>query len=125
MIRVVLECLSDGALLSCKAQGHSMFAPAGQDIVCAAASVLLRTALSVLKDTSGFTVKTDKPKRGMLSFYVDCIQKDGAVGHREILIYTAVFLQKGLSALQAEYPSHLSLQVVCARDCKYVKDGGI
>jgi len=76
-------------------------------------------------DTSGFTIKTDKPKRGMLSFYVDCMQKDGAVGHREILIYTAVFLQKGLSALQAEYPSHLSLQVVCARDCKYVKDGGI
>ena len=92
-----------------------MFAPAGQDIVCAAASVLLRTALSVLKDTSGFIIKTDKPKRGMLSFYVDCMQKDDAVGHREILI----------SALQAEYPSHLSLQVVCARDCKYVKDGGI
>lgn len=107
MIRAVLTRFENGDLYSCALSGHSGFAPAGQDIVCAAASILVRTALDVLHAQNGIELKTDIPGRGELSFTVE--KKEG--GGSGILSYTADFLQSGLLSLQADYPPYISVCV--------------
>ena len=110
MIRAVLTRFENGDLHSCTLSGHSGFAPAGKDIVCAAASILVRTALDVLNAQSGIELETDIPGRGELSFTVE--KKTETVSG--ILSYTADFLQKGLLSLQSDYPSYISVRTVCA-----------
>ena len=53
MIEVLLVCGKDGAFKSCNASGHAGFAAKGKDIVCAAVTELLRTAVQVLQKTEG------------------------------------------------------------------------
>ncbi|WP_428770990.1 ribosomal-processing cysteine protease Prp [Treponema sp. HNW] len=107
MIRAVLTRFENGDLYSCALSGHSGFAPAGKDIVCAAASILVRTALEVLNAQSGIELKTDIPGRGELSFTVKK-RNEAASG---ILSYTADFLQKGLLSLQTDYPPYISVRI--------------
>ena len=49
MTEVVLVCGREGEFRRVSASGHASFAARGKDIVCAAETVLLRTALEVLQ----------------------------------------------------------------------------
>ena len=106
----MLTRAQNGELHSCIIRGHSGFAPKGKDIVCAAVSILARTALDVLHGQSGIELKTDSAERGELSFTVE--KKQG--GCSGILSYTADFLQSGLLSLQTDYPSYISVCVTRA-----------
>ena len=106
MTHICLVCGADGLFRSCSATGHSGFAVAGSDIVCAAVSVLLRTTLQVLTEHFGAAVKTDFSSRGKLAFYVEDIS--GKEYCR--LIYAAEFLRNGFRSLQEEYPEYISLR---------------
>lgn len=106
MTTVTLVCGKNGALRSCKATGHAGFAAKGYDIVCAAVTVLVRTALQVLSETDGVTIQADTTERGMLSFLVE--QADAEKTER--LICTADFLERGMQSLQSEYPQFVKLQ---------------
>ena len=59
MTAVTLVKAKDGSVLKCKALGHAGFAESGKDIVCSAVTVLMRTAIQVLSDTSGIEFDTD------------------------------------------------------------------
>ena len=106
MTDVALVCGKDGCIQSCKAMGHAGFAAKGYDIVCAAVTVLLRTAMQVLDQTDGVTIQADATERGMLSFTVT----QAALDKTERLICTADFLERGLQSLQSEYPQFVRLQ---------------
>ena len=106
----MLTRAQNGELHSCIIRGHAGFAPKGKDIVCAAVSILARTALDVLHEHGGLELKTDSAERGELSFTVEKKQD----GCSDILSYTADFLQKGFDSLQKEYPAYLSADFVSA-----------
>ncbi|AEE17202.1 ribosomal-processing cysteine protease Prp [Treponema brennaborense] len=106
MTVVYLSRSRNGQFRSCRAEGHSGYAPSGSDIVCAAVTVLLRTTLQVLSESFGSAVKTDITSRGNLAFRVD----DFAGGKSCRLIYAADFLRSGLTALQNEYPDCVTMR---------------
>ena len=117
----MLTRLQNGELHSCIISGHSGFAPKGKDIVCAAVSILARTALDVLHEHGGLELKTDSAERGELSFTVEKKQD----GCSDILSYTADFLEKGFDSLQKEYPAYVSAEFVFADENDIQLTGGI
>ena len=89
--------------------------------MCAAVSILARTALDVLHEHGGLELKTDSAERGELSFTVE--KKQG--GCSGILSYTADFLEKGFDSLQKEYPAYVSAEFVFADENDIQLTGGI
>lgn len=108
MTTVTLVCGKDGAFRSCEAAGHAGFAAKGSDIVCAAVTILLRTAADVLLGMDGVTVRADTAGRGELAFAV----VRAAAEKTERLVCTADFLERGLRSLQSEYPQFVRLQKI-------------
>lgn len=100
-----LTCRQDGRILSCSAQGHSEYAPAGSDIVCAAVTILLRTTLQVLLEYCPAAVDADLSERGRMFF---CVKEE--VGNDVPLVYAADFLRSGLKSLCKEYPRHIAFR---------------
>lgn len=109
MVRVHLTCSKDGSFRSCCGQGHAGYAPAGSDIVCAAATILLRTALQVLSEECGASVLVDTPGPGILDFSVQ-----GGIDDKSRLIYASDFLRAGFVSLQNEFPEHVAFTEIIA-----------
>ncbi|MBQ6779902.1 MAG: ribosomal-processing cysteine protease Prp [Treponema sp.] len=106
MTTITLVCGKDGVLRSCVAEGHAGFAAKGHDIVCAAVTMLIRTAMQVLSETDGVTLHADTAERGFLAFEVE-----QAAGEKtERLVCITDFLECGLQSLQSEYPQFVRLQ---------------
>ena len=76
MTTITLVKARSGLSISCKALGHSGFAKSGEDIVCSAVTILMRTALQVLSQTSGIDFETDTSLRGNLSFSAKVIKNE-------------------------------------------------
>ena len=103
-IEAVLE--ADGTLRACKAAGHAGAGKTGTDIVCAAVSVLMRTALSTLSNRKGITVRGGAPEKGQLWLEAG-YEADG----KEFLFAVGVFLLEGLKSVAQEYPKNCKLTV--------------
>jgi len=103
---VKIEAVLDqgGILRSCKAAGHAGAGRTGNDVVCAAVSVLMRTAVRVLSGREGITLRCDAPEPGFLF-----LEADYAEAGREFLFSAGVFLVEGLASVAEEYPEHCSL----------------
>ena len=101
-IEAVLE--EDGTLRACKASGHAGVGKAGTDIVCAAVSVLMRTALTVLSGRKGITVRYGAPEKGQLWLEVD-YEAEG----KDFLFAAGVFLIEGLRSVVQEYPKNCKM----------------
>ena len=95
-----------GCFKAFKAEGHAGFAALGSDIVCAAVTVLLRTALQLLSETEGIAIHADVAETGRLS--VDVTFAEPEMEQR--LICIADFLRTGISALKSDYPRHVELR---------------
>ena len=99
MIKAVMV-LEGGLLKSCHVSGHAGAGPKGADIVCAAVSVLVRTACKVLSERKGITVYSEFPERGEFSLEI----LDMTAENREFLSGTGIFLKEGLVSVSGEYP---------------------
>ena len=110
MTTVLLVCGSDGCFKSCSAKGHAFFAARGRDIVCAAETHLLRTALSVLEKTKGIGLSCDASERGSLAFGVEVEGHSAELAER--LRCTADFIREGISSLSQEYPGCVLLKEI-------------
>lgn len=110
MTQVLLVRGEDGAFKSCTAKGHASFAAKGHDIVCSAETLLLRTAVQVLKVTDGIMLECDAGRRGFLAFSV----KSGDIKLQTVerLKCTAEFIKEGISSLQSEYPKCIVLKEI-------------
>ncbi len=101
MINITL-CLDDSGCLSVvDASGHSGFAAKGHDIVCSAASVLLRTVSRTLEIEPSIKVTGKIEKEGRL--YLELSLLD--VSRRAWLQGVSAFTVMGLKDLALEYPS--------------------
>ncbi len=115
MTEVLLTCGSYGQILSFLAEGHAAFARKGRDIVCAAESILVRTAIETLQATKGLSVITDASSRGRLAFRVEVTGHESPemdVAVRERLVCVADFLRNGFTSLCQEYPKCVKMREV-------------
>ena len=104
-IEAVLE--GDGTLRACRVSGHAGAGKAGTDIVCAAVSVLIRTALSVLSGRKGVTVRGGAPEKGQVWLEAD-YNADG----KDFLFAAGVFLIEGLKSVAQEYPGNCKITFI-------------
>jgi uncharacterized protein YsxB (DUF464 family) len=94
----------DGTLRACKASGHAGAGKTGTDIVCAAVSVLMRTACKTLSERKGITLRCDAPEKGVLWLETD-YDADG----KEFLFAAGAFLIEGLKSLTLEFPQNCKM----------------
>lgn len=109
MTQVTLVKSKDGAVLKCKALGHAGFAKSGNDIVCSAVTILMRTALQLFSETSGIDFQTDTSARGLISFSAELKKSDSVLGERISTI--GDFLQKGFESLSEEFPENVTFEL--------------
>lgn len=105
MIKVIYEADPEGGKLTMRAEGHAGYAPAGQDIVCAAVSCLMQTlAYSAAEDEHTSS----------------CIYqgKDGPVvnveaGDSVLMRDKFELVADGLTLLAEQYPENVSFKETC------------
>jgi len=103
-IEAVVE--NDGTLRACRALGHSGAGRSGTDIVCAAVSVLMRTALSTLSGRKGITLSGGAPEKGQL-----WLEAGYDAEGKDFLFAAGVFLIEGLKSVAHEYPKNCKLTI--------------
>ena len=108
MIKIEAVLEPDGVLRACKASGHAGAGKTGTDIVCAAVSVLIRTAFRTLSDRKGIRITGGAPEKGRGQFWLE-VEYD-AEG-KEFLYATGVFLIEGLRSVAQEYPKNCKLTI--------------
>jgi uncharacterized protein YsxB (DUF464 family) len=106
MIRIDVALDEAGLLMSCGVTGHAGAGPRGGDIVCAAVSVLVRTALRTLSGREGILVRGDAPERG--SFWLETAYTGTG---RDFLAAAGAFLVEGLKSVSEEYPDYCKLKI--------------
>ena len=94
-----------GQFRSVTARGHAGLGAPGADPVCAAVTVLIRTAARVLAEDDRLIVNGRADRSGELSFSV---RRSGIRGHRK-LQSVSEFLRRGLEDVKAEYPHSLDV----------------
>jgi uncharacterized protein YsxB (DUF464 family) len=99
MIRATAVLNAQGYLLSFTATGHAAAGDRGFDIVCAAFSVLARTAYRALEGLPGIELQGSAPEPGSLSFE---LLKPATGTERAVGI--ADFLVVGMGDLARDYP---------------------
>jgi uncharacterized protein YsxB (DUF464 family) len=95
-----------GLLRSCRVRGHAGAGPKGGDIVCAAVSVLTRTALRVLSQGEGITVRGEAPERGLVRMEIEYTGQG-----KEFLSAAGAFLLEGLKSVAGEYPDYCRINI--------------
>lgn len=110
MLRVVIEVDSCGLLRGYHASGHAGFAKRGRDIVCAAATSLLRTVAGELADHEDLVCRGSAGEAQLL-FHVGEIP----AGRAEWLRGVTDTLRRGLEDLRREYPRTIEVAVVDRR----------
>ena len=106
MIEIEAVLDENGVLRSCKAAGHAGAGPTGTDIVCAAVTVLLRTAVRALSGKKGITVRCEAPEPGFLF-----LEADYTAEGKDFLFAAGVFLTEGLASVVEEYPQYCTLSI--------------
>ena len=106
MIKIEAVLDENGVLRACTACGHADAGPTGADIVCAAVSVLMRTAVRALTGREGITVRCDAPDTGFLK-----LEADYTAAGKDFLFAAGVFLTEGLASVAGEYPRHCTLTI--------------
>ena len=98
---------SDGALIGYTAIGHSGYAEAGKDIVCAAISALTASTLNGLRSVLKAPVMFDiDDERAFIEASLTPQATPEQIERAQILLLT---LKEGLEAIQREYPRNLRI----------------
>ncbi|MCL2209944.1 MAG: ribosomal-processing cysteine protease Prp [Treponema sp.] len=106
MIEIEAVLDDDGTLRACKASGHAGAGKSGTDIVCAAVSVLMRTASIVLSDRKGVTLQGGAPEKGQV-----WLEADYDAEGKDFLSACGVFLIEGLKSIAQEFPENCNLVI--------------
>jgi hypothetical protein len=111
VIRAFARIDADGLLLDFEAVGHAGKGSRGFDIVCAAFTVLVRTAYSALAGLPGARIEDRAAEPGSLDFHMESLPD----GMRERAIGMSAFLLEGLRALEGEYPEAVEIRTELRR----------
>ena len=107
MIKVEMMQTDKG--YSVAASGHADYAPKGQDIVCAAASVLLQTLANKVEEAARQKQLESSCVQHGESFVVQAKPSGGMTGIMVAAWYD--FVEEGLSELAGQYPDHVELYI--------------
>lgn len=107
MITIKAGIDETGLLRSCEVHGHAEAGPKGGDIVCAAVSVLTRTAEAVLSGRSDVKSRAEAPERGVFLLEAEALNGQG----REFLAAAGAFLLEGLDSVAREYPKNCRMTI--------------
>ena len=99
--------LEKGFLKSLRIYGHAGAGPKGMDIVCAAVSVLARTAYITISGLEGVLVKGQAPDRGEFWMEADY----SALQNADFISGAVTFLKEGLLSVSAEYPDFCKVSI--------------
>lgn len=109
MIKIIYVADPEGGKLTMRAEGHAGYAPAGQDIVCAAVSVLVQTlANKVDAAARSGRLLTSCVQHGE-TFVVQALPKPGP--NNLMVASWFDFVEEGLRALAEAYPDNVELIV--------------
>ena len=98
---------SDGALTGYRAQGHTGFAEAGSDIVCAAISALTQSTLNGLQNVLKLPVMFDiDDQAALLEARLTPEATEAQARQAQILLQT---LLEGLQAIERSYPRNVRI----------------
>ena len=106
MIRATLERDASGRYLGLAMEGHSDYAPAGYDIVCAAVSVLGTNCVNSLEALSGIKVILQANGDGILRFRLPALSESAQLHDAQLLMGA---LHQGLKDVADQYPNELEL----------------
>ena len=101
MIQIDMVLDEAGLLRSCRVSGHAGAGKRGEDIVCAAVTVLTRTLIQVLSGREGITIRGSIPEQG--NFWMEA---EYTPEGREFLAAAGAFLIEGLLSVSAEFPGY-------------------
>ena len=98
---------TDGALTGYRAEGHTGYAEAGEDIVCAAVSALTQTTLNGLKNVLKAPVMFDiDDAAAILEARLTPEASEAQVQAAQLLLQT---LLEGLQAIERSYPRNVRI----------------
>ena len=98
---------ADGALTGYRAQGHTGYAEAGQDIVCAAISALTQSTLNGLKNVLKAPVMFEQDdRRAFIEAQLTPEATEEQISQAQLLLVT---LLEGLQAIQRGYPRNVRI----------------
>jgi uncharacterized protein len=106
VIEVALQ-VRNGRVDRLTSRGHAPGSPAGENILCAAVSILLRSFARVIEDAHGIESEGSAPEPGVLDLTVRRIGKE----KEEWFEGLSDFLMRGLSDLEREYPEELRIHI--------------
>lgn len=93
---------SEDTLTGFQCKGHSGFARAGKDIVCAAVSVLSTTCVNALESVAGVT-----PDIAVDDGYMKAMLPDGCTSHdAQVILRT---FEQGVRDIEASYPKYIHI----------------
>ena len=95
-----------GLLRSCRVLGHAGAGKQGNDIVCAAVSVLTRTIVRSLSGKEGITIRGSIPEQGDFR-----IEAEYTAGGREFLAGAGAFFVEGLLSVSTEFPDYCKVTI--------------
>jgi uncharacterized protein YsxB (DUF464 family) len=107
MITIQAALDEKGILRQFSVTGHAGAGPHGEDIVCAAVSVLTRTAVRFLADKQGIETRAAAPERGELRF-----EADYNTAGESLLAAAGAFLLEGLQSVAEDYPDNCRVSIV-------------
>ena len=107
-INVVVD--EAGIVCSCNVHGHAGAGKTGADIVCAAVSVLMRSAVRVLSRRKGITIRSNAPEPGRL-----WLEAEYNAEGRDFLSAAGEFLITGLRSVAEEFPGNCTLTIINER----------
>lgn len=100
----------NGFIVEVEAQGHSGYGEAGEDIVCAAVSTLLQSALLGLLQVVGINVKYSvDEEKGSLRFTLPKEISQEERHDADIVLNTMVC---GIKDIYTEYSDYINLEVI-------------
>ena len=109
MIKIIYKADPEGGKLTMRAEGHAGYAPAGQDIVCAAVSVLAQTLANKVEAAArSGRLLTSCVQHGE-TFVVQSLPKPGP--NALMVASWFDFVEEGLRALAEEHPDNVELVV--------------
>lgn len=115
MLRILVREDKEGCLAEIKAEGHAGFGARGADIVCSAASVLLRSSARALEEIPSLIMEGEAKQSG--DFYLALKSRPAeAVPHIRGISHMTV---RGLQDLADEYPDWITVRIERKEDDSY------
>ena len=108
MIQIEIRLDQRGALLGFTVSGHAGSAPKGEDLVCAAVTVLFRTAARLLQLQPDIRIRGDASDSGRMQLRIEQLPAE----KRQWLDGLSDFLLRGSRDLQEESPKAIALNVI-------------